>query len=569
MAYVALEAAKLLVRAPMLVLDAAKVAVSVAQVVVDKSRVVLDLALTAIDLAKIGLEGAKTVLSDAKLVLEGVKVAVKIGLKVVDLILKYGLQSLIDVKNCNFDIDISTRSLPVFVVRCDVNALRLGWRSIRFTLNFNRLIQSLWDSAKTTIKAVTDSLGHALFGRKKRELLHEALLKTHKVIRSYRDVDVDVDIDDIFLNETIDIVFQTAGFENATLDEDYENRVAIFRRRCTHFQHIVSFLSDANNVLFDIANDTYTTLRAGADMYDNLESFDIDRIRSNFSLENSGISPEVAVRDFNISRDDLELALLNANESLKTDSLLSEIHNISQISKGYMKESTKAAESVRILDQWISAMENVTSDYFDSDVCVSFLDCAHYSIAELLDLYYAEEFNNVSDIFYLLSSLEDTFLELISNSSHPIQIVYNLSDTIHTQLDSLENMNPYCSIPPTIMSPLSNQTVTVGGIVQFYCNASGNPEPTIWWYQDDVYLPDEHEKTLTIENVTETNTTHRFRCIAGNVVANLSSDDAYLHVEGNVNTFCTFNETACRVTTSLFFYIKIINEITELLNQTK
>ena len=61
---------------------------------------------------------------------------------------------------------------------------------------------------------------------------------------------------------------------------------------------------------------------------------------------------------------------------------------------------------------------------------------------------------------------------------------------------------------------------------------SGNPEPTIWWYQDDEYLPGEHEKTFTLENVTATNITHKFKCVAGNVVANLSSDDAFLDVEG-------------------------------------
>ena len=531
-AYVALEAAKLFVRAPMLALDVAKGAVSVAQVVVDKSRVVLDLAIAAIDLAKVGLEGAKTILSGAKMVLEGVKVVVKVGLKVVDLILKYGLQSLIDARNCNFDIDISTRSLPVFAVGCELNALRLGWRPIRFTVNFNRPIQSLWEAAKTTLKIVIDSVGHALFGRRKRELMHEALLKTHRIIRSYRDVNMDADTYDMYLNETIDIVFETAGFKNSTSDEDYENRVAIFRRRCSQFQNIVSFLNDANGVLFDITNETYTTLKAATDMHDQLETFDIDKIRSNFTLENSGINPDVAIRDFNISNDDLDLALANANETLKNDSLLTEIHNTSQLAKSYLKESTKTAESIRILDQWIVAMENATSDYFENDVCVSFLDCAHYSIAELLDLYYSEEFDNVSEIFYLLSSIEDTFLELIGNSSHPIETLYNLSDTIRTQLGDLEDMNPYCSVPPIILSQLTNQTVALGGIVQFYCNVSGNPEPTIWWYQDDEYLPGEHEKTLTLENVTATNITHKFKCVAGNVVANLSSDDAFLDVEG-------------------------------------
>ena len=535
-AYVALEAAKLFVRVPMLALDAAKVAVSVAQVVVDKSRVVLDIAIAAIDLAKVGLEGAKVVLGGAKLVLEGVKVVVKVGLKVVDLILKYGLQRLIDAKNCNFDIDLSTRSLPVFAVGCDLNALRLGWRPVRFTVNFNRPIQSLWEAAKTTLKFVIDSIGHALFGRRKRELMHEALLKTHKIMRSYRYVDMDADAYDIHLNETIDLVFETAGFKNTTSDEDYENRVAIFRRRCSQFQRFVSFLNDANGVLFDIANETYTTIKAAADTHDELETFDIDTIRSNFTLENSGIDSDVAIRDFNISNHDLNNALANANNSLKNDSLLSEIHNTSQLAKIYLKESTKTAESIRILDQWVAAMDNVTSDYFENDVCVSFLDCAHYSMAELLDLYYSEEFDNVSEIFYLLSSIEDTFLELIGNSSHPIETVYNLSDTIRTQLGDLEDMNPYCSVPPIILSQLTNQTVALGGIVQFYCNVSGSPEPTIWWYQDDEYLPGEHEKTLTLENVTATNITHKFKCVAGNVVANLSSDDAFLDVEGNVST---------------------------------
>ena len=402
-AFGALDVTKL----PMFVLDDAQVAVSVAQMVVDKSRIELDITLGAIDFAKIGLEGAEFVLRNASIVQEGVKVAVKIGLKVADLISEYRVQSLIEVKNCNFDIDISTRRLSVFAVECDLNAFRLGWIPIKFMINFNRPIQSLWESAKATIKAITDSVaGQSLFGRGKGEFLHEALFKTHKILRAHEDADVDLDT---YLNETIDIIFQTAGYENATLNEDYENRVAIFRRKCTQFQHIVSFLCDTNNVLYDIANETYTTLRAAADMYDHLEMYAIDQIRSNLSLKSIGISPMEALRDFNITKDDLELTLNNSKESLKSDSLLSEIQNISQILKRYIEESTEAAESVRILDQWFSAMENVALAYFDSDVCVSFLDCAHYSIAELLGLYYSEEFKNVSDIFYMLSSLEDTF----------------------------------------------------------------------------------------------------------------------------------------------------------------
>ena len=75
--------------------------------------------------------------------------------------------------------------------------------------------------------------------------------------------------------------------------------------------------------------------------------------------------------------------------------------------------------------------------------------------------------------------------------------------------------------------------------------------------QDDDYLPGEHKMTLTIENVAETNSAHRFRCIAGNVVANLSSDDAFLDIEGNINdTLFTFNETVCRLSQDSFQLFK-------------
>lgn len=531
-AYVALEAAKIFVRIPMLALDAAKVGVSVAQIVVDKSRIVLDLAVAAIDLAKLGLEGAKGILEGAKLVLEGVKQVVKIGLRVVDLILKYGLQSLIDVKNCHFDINVSMRSLPVFEVGCEVNALRLGWRPLKLAINFQRPIQSLWETAKATLTAIIESMGHALFGRKKRDLLHGALLTTHKVMRASRDIDFDYEKSDIYLNETIDIVFQTAGFRNATTDGDYGNRVAVFRRKCTTFKKIISFLGDANSVLYDISNETYTAMKAASKLHDQLKAFDIDQMRRNFSLESSGINPEAAMSNFNLSREDLHAALTNANDTLKNDSLLSEIQNMSEISKMHLEKSSESANSIRILDQWVIAMENATSQYFENDTCVSFLDCAHYCIAELLDLYYAEEFDNISGLFLVLSSIEDTFLELISNSTHPISTVYNLSDTIRIQLNTLENMNPYCSIPPTVLSPLTNRTVASGTTVELYCNVSGRPEPKIWWYLNDEYIPSEHEKTLVIQNTTVRNVTQKYRCIAGNVVANLTSDDAFLNIEG-------------------------------------
>ena len=114
------------IRIPMLAIDVAKGTVTVAQFVAGKSRVVLDIAKIAIDLAILGLEGAKGVLELAKLALEGVKLAVRYGLMALNFIIQYGIQSIIDVRNCGFGLTLSTHDETVFDVHCKVNALKTG-----------------------------------------------------------------------------------------------------------------------------------------------------------------------------------------------------------------------------------------------------------------------------------------------------------------------------------------------------------------------------------------------------------------------------------------------------------
>lgn len=106
--------------------DAAKAAFLAAQFVVDKSRVVLDIASAAFDLAKLGLEQAKLMLDGAKVAIEAVKQVIKIGVSALDFVLKYGSESVVDVRNCGFEVLISTYDKSVFEVHCDVNLFKLG-----------------------------------------------------------------------------------------------------------------------------------------------------------------------------------------------------------------------------------------------------------------------------------------------------------------------------------------------------------------------------------------------------------------------------------------------------------
>ena len=122
LAYIALEVVKVFVRIPMLVLDATKVALSIAQIVVVKAKVVLWVAEGILEAAKMGLEVVKFGLEVAKAAIGTVKFIVRAALYVFDLMAS-GLQNLIDVTNCGFEIQLSITDKAFFDVSCDINAL--------------------------------------------------------------------------------------------------------------------------------------------------------------------------------------------------------------------------------------------------------------------------------------------------------------------------------------------------------------------------------------------------------------------------------------------------------------
>ena len=220
-AYLALDAAKIFVRAPMLALDLAKGALSAAQFVVDKARVVLEIAKAAIDLANLGLKGAKGFLSIAKDTLEAVKQVVKLGLAALNFVIQYGIQSIIDVRNCGFAFTVSTHDESVFDVQCDLNGFNTGWRTVRIRINFNDIVQSIWNAAKATMEAILDSIENIFGGRKRRELQHHTIHTLYKFMRHKRQVD---NLSDSEINETLNVIANTIGFQNTTKGTEYDFR---------------------------------------------------------------------------------------------------------------------------------------------------------------------------------------------------------------------------------------------------------------------------------------------------------------------------------------------------------
>jgi hypothetical protein len=92
-------------------------------------------------------------------------------------------------------------------------------------------------------------------------------------------------------------------------------------------------------------------------------------------------------------------------------------------------------------------------------------------------------------------------------------------------------MNLFCSEAPTFAKQLHNQTVLYGSDVTLFCNATGDPEPDFIWLKNDMIIPGESSNILTVLNVTEIDSYDKYNCIAGNVVTNITSPDAYINVE--------------------------------------
>lgn len=535
-AYAALEIAKFLVKAPMVALDLAKAAVSAAQFVVDKARIVLDIAIAALDLAKLGLEAAKKTLDIAKAALEAVKKVVQLGFKALQFIIQFGIQSIIDVRNCGFEVQISTHDLSVFDIHCEVNAFRLGWRKIGIRINFTDIVQSIWNAAKATIEAILKTVGNIFSGRKRRELQHQTIYTLYKFLRQPRDIDGD--LSETVINDTLNVVSQIIGFQGDPDGGEYEYRTNVFKVKCQDFENMINFLFTAVQALHNISFETATTFENETNIIEELDSFETNSTFHNLSMNEVGINPQATESEFNISLTELNDMFEEGKANLSNDEYLNDVRSFTYEAKEILKNQTEDANNVQILNQWVAGMDNLTTDFFDPELCALFLDCMNYAMTVLYELYIDSDIPTKQESLDSVSEFENIFLNLTSDFSLPIVDVNALAVELENKLILIESFNMFCLIPPTMMKPLENQTLGVGQILSMVCNATADPKPVFLWYKDDELMPGYDDMELRLSNVTE-NDTGWYSCTAGNIVANLTFDAAFVNVTGNL--FCRKN----------------------------
>ena len=548
-AYLVLEAAQVFVRVPMLALDAAKVAVSAAQFVVDKSRVVLDIATAALDVAKLGLEQAKLLLEGAKAAVEAVKQVIKLGVAALNFVLKYGLENVIDVRNCGFEVQLSTYDKSVFDVHCDVNMFKLGFKTIRLRVNFTDIVQSLWYAAKSAIESVLNSFGHLFSGRKRREIEDQAVDILYRTLREANTGSVNISASSVY--ETINVVAQTIGFQNNTDGEDYHSRVEIFSRKCDTLTSAYGFLQDAAQLLFEMSNETMSDLDNASKYQDMYDVNTINSRVSTFTMIDIGIDESVAINVFNITLDELANTINGAKANVSNDAYFADAAGYSNAASSMLKDQINEATNVNLIPHWINAMDNVTGEYFNSSECVSFLDCAHYSVAKLYEIFVFSHDSKAGDVLDALSMFESVLLNLTNDFTQTVPDVRNMTIELLDNLETMDKNNMYCAKPPVLVEPLQNQTRMEGETLTLVCNATGDPEMTYTWFRNDETVGT-GSQVLTVYDL-KLNDSGAYHCVAGNAVANLTVRTSNVSVLRKYT--CRTSPLSCIST--LVFYSKI------------
>lgn len=170
----------------MLALDAATLAVTVAQKLVDESEFVLDIAKGALEVVKFGFQTKKAVLDFAKDAVEIVRSVIKAALYVFSMIIKYGLKSLVDVKNCEFEAQVFLHDNSFYKISCDVMAFSTGWRTFMFEFDFKNPLTSMWKITKETVNVLIDVVSQLFGSRKRREVSYHAMTGLHKILHVYK-----------------------------------------------------------------------------------------------------------------------------------------------------------------------------------------------------------------------------------------------------------------------------------------------------------------------------------------------------------------------------------------------
>jgi hypothetical protein len=386
----------------------------------------------------------------------------------------------------------------------------------------------MWRIAKAIITTLLDSITNLVGKRRKREISFFAMSKLHLILKLYkREALNDTNFQSIYLNTSLSKNESDQDFERS-----YYDRVLLFEKNCALFQNIHSFLFESINDLFLMSNETVTIFENITQYKDVINNNTLNsKTANNMTADSLGISREYALKDYNITSEDLDAAIADVKDSLSDNPLLNELENITEFGNDLLDREIDEAKSVPIIHYWLVAVENLTTNYFDENECSDFEDCVLYAFSRLYDLYIDDSLGDAELNRNLTSSLENEFLRLIVNTTMPVTSVYTQSADILDGLSDLNTSQLFCSKAPEIINLPRNITVLATSDTNLICDATGDPIPQIKWFQNDVVL--ENQSQLELTNISELQK-GTYKCTAENVVSLISSE-IFVTVQGKHN----------------------------------
>ncbi|KAH3801285.1 hypothetical protein DPMN_154933 [Dreissena polymorpha] len=521
-AVLVLEGAELLLRVPMLLFDLAKAAVSVAQVVVDKSRVVLLAAENLLEIAKISMDATSAVLESAKQALEALNFVLRLGVAAINYIIENGIDAIVEIRNCGFETAIRTKDVGIFDIFCEINPFRLGWKKLRLKVNINDMVRSIWNAAKATAETILNMLT----GRKKRAVEFNTKSAFYTLLRKARHIDLSNSTFKEFINQSIDTVSTTMGFRKSDAADDYDYRTEIFKTKCEIFSKVWLYLMEATYVAFNVSSGTEGEFFEPESLtkYSNITN-------RTLSLYDIGVDINVAATEFNMSISDLELLLEEARKNISSDNQLVEIQEMSNVYSKVMTSQKNETSTMEITMFWVHIMDNISRDYYEESTCINFMDCMHYSITILYELFDGENITNMEQSLETISEIENLLLNITTEHKITSNEVFKIANNLNANLTLLKELNMFCSTPPVMQSQLQNQTGSTGTRITLLCDVTGNPMPSVTWYKKTNLLVNETLKTLTIQNASSDDA-GVYHCLSSNIVATIASNDAWIHVLG-------------------------------------
>ena len=403
-AYIALEATQIFVKVPIAAFDLAQSGLSAAQIVADKSRIILTAAQALLEGAEAAVQVARQLLNVPKLALEALKIALKGILKVGELIIQYGIQSIIDVKECGFLLELTTYSPSVFDVSCDVNIFRLGWKRIGMRINFKFPFETIWQSALSTVHLFLDQVKVLNTDRRRRDTSSIIRAETNLLVRKVRQAVQESPTEDI---EKISIINTTNGF-GRSIDTDFENRVALYKYKCTTITNILAFLNDTWGDLYNLISDQKIFFDEVIELKSQLPNYTATAIREAMTLASIQVDKQHAFKDYELTEQNLMDALEEAKSKIHTDPLIEAFISATESAKGLVESDldTLTLQWNTVVNEWIIAVESVIHLYFSASDCAGFQDCTLFAITQLNGLYFQETHQEASQAKQVIQEIE-------------------------------------------------------------------------------------------------------------------------------------------------------------------